>query len=80
MAKLFHELTPKVLLRGESVVSLAAQREVVGVVPAVSGEGVDMMNFEAAYFSAALVAFVDERAARSVALEHAAPDSRRDMA
>jgi hypothetical protein len=78
VALLRDKLSSEVLLRSQSVVRRATQRQVRGHVLATLCERFQVMQLEVASLAAALVARVRERAAR-VWREHFAPFGRRDV-
>jgi len=64
------------LLRRETVVSLAAEGEIVGVVPSVTREGLEMMELEPLQLTTPRPRSVDERALPFISLENTASNSR----
>ena len=74
-----HVLLTEVQLGGEGVVGATMQREVCGGVRTLPAERLSMMELEVTCFLTALTAFVDERAARTVALVDYAAYGRGDV-
>jgi phage terminase large subunit-like protein len=73
------ELSPEVLLGGEGVVCVAAQREVFLCVLAVPRDGPEVVELEAVSFGAASSQGVGVSAARFVALEDSTTDRGGDV-
>jgi hypothetical protein len=71
---------PEIELRGEGVVSRAAEGEVRRGVRAPMSERHEMMELELMSFAATLATPIHVRATRSIALEHDAPDACGDVA
>jgi len=76
LLSLGHVLGTEVQLGGEGVVGATVQRQVCGGVLTLLAERLSMVKLEAARFSTALTASVDERAARTIALVDCPPHSR----
>ena len=74
-----HVLLTEVQLGGEGVVGATMQREVCGGVRTLPAERLSMVELETVCFLTALTAFVDERAARTVALVDYAAHGRGDV-
>ena len=76
LLSLGHVLGTEVQLGGEGVVGATVQRQVCGGVLTLLAERLSMVKLEAARFSTALTASVDERAARTIALVDCPAHSR----
>jgi hypothetical protein len=73
-----HRRVTEVAPRGEQVVSLAVQRNLVGPVSTTLAEGPDMVELEESGLSAA-AALADEGAAPIITAPHLSTDRRRDV-
>ncbi|HVY32772.1 MAG TPA: hypothetical protein VHB79_39825, partial [Polyangiaceae bacterium] len=74
-----HELGPEISFGRQSVVSLAAERQIRGAVLPTSSKGLEVMQLEVARLAAALASSVEVAAATRVALVHLAPQRCRNV-